>query len=172
LQDIAEVVIFILSLFAGLEASFKQNLHDQPCQAHISLEALTNCPVMPLDAVLFGAVLLLDKLLIIIFEIRQDNPQGPVNLIYLQLPQRSRFLMGMQKVDEIDDLQYHLCNLKVIQDHIVVHHQLEGSMMIVKDEIVRITFDLLLCTHIGWNLSFDSSPVFERDSIEANQICT
>lgn len=113
---------------------------------------------------------LLQGLIIVVLQVRQNHPHGPVQFIDLQLPQRTRFLMRMQEVDQVDDLKHHLSDLEVIKYHIIFHHELEGPMMIIKDQIIRISFYLLLSAHIGWDLALNPSSVFYRDPVEPNEI--
>lgn len=78
--------------------------------------------------------------------------------------------MRVQKVDQIDDLEHHLRDLEVIKDHIVFHHELEGPMVIVKDQVVRVSLYLLLSAHIGWDLALDASPVLDGDAVEPDEV--
>lgn len=78
--------------------------------------------------------------------------------------------MCMQKVDEIDDLQHHLCNLEVVKDHIILHHELEGPMMVVKNQIVGVPLYFLLSAHICWDLALWTSSVFDGDAVKSYKI--
>jgi len=75
-----------------------------------------------------------DGLLSIVFQVRQHDSKRPKDLINSNGAQSPRFLMMMQKIDEINDLQGNLCDLEVVQYHIIMQHLRDSPMMIVKHQ--------------------------------------
>lgn len=162
------MVILIFCLLAFFHSALQQRLHQLPSKPHISLESFSNGPKMsPLSIPL---QFFLPDQLIIVSKIRQDHSQRPVDLVKLDFSQRSRLLMRVEKIDEIDDLQHHMCNLEIIKNHIIVHHLSKSTMMIIKNKVIFISFHFLFRTHICRNVLGCPLSILHSYPIEPNQI--
>lgn len=138
------MVILTLRLLP-LTSRLQQGLHQQPSQTHVPLEPLPNRPKMPPSHLLLPCVLLHP---VVLPEVGKCESQRPVGLIQLDLPQRAWFLVGVQKVDEVDELQDDVRDLEVVQDHIVFHHVPQGAVAVVEDQAVPVPRHLLLRAHV------------------------
>jgi len=50
----------------------------------------------------------------------------------------------MEEVDEVDELESDLCDLEVIEYHVVTQHLVNGPVVVVKYEQISVVFHLLL----------------------------
>lgn len=76
----------------------------------------------------------------------------------------------MEKVNQVQYLQYHLRNLKIIKNHIIVHHLPNCSMMIIKNQKVRVLSNFLLGCHMRRNSAIISYAFSNGNAIETNQV--
>jgi hypothetical protein len=77
--------------------------------------------------------------------------------------------MRVQEIGEIDYLEHHLRNLKVVQNEVVLHHLVKSAMVVVEDQTVRVPLYLLLETHVRRHLSHRAT-IFYRNPIETDQV--
>ena len=76
----------------------------------------------------------------------------------------------MQEVNQIQYLKYHLGNLKIIKNHIVLHHLPQRSMVMIEDQEIGVFGNLLLCCHMRRYSTVVPNPFSYRNTIETNQI--
>jgi hypothetical protein len=164
------VVIQVLGIFGTVHTTLHQKTHQLPCHLHVSLETLPQTA----ETSFHRLGVLPQNRFVVVLEIGKHYFEGPVDLVGFQGPQRPGFFVGVKEVDEVHDLQYDLCDLKVIQDHIVLLHLFEGSVVEVKDEVVGVSFYFFIQGHPSRNLPVFTSEisVLDGDPIETYQVRT
>lgn len=78
--------------------------------------------------------------------------------------------MSMEEINEVYDLQDHLGDLEIVQDHIVVHHLSKGTMVVVKDQEIAVPLYFLLYAHICRDMFICPLTVLHSDTVESYQV--
>ena len=136
----------IVDLHHGVGTFPRQQTHHQlPSNQHVSLEALSLRTEVASSSLVLGR-------LFVVLKVGQDHLEWPVDLVDADGAQSPGFLVGVQEVDEEDELEDDLCYLEVVDNHVVFYHLFEGSVVEIEDEVESVLLNLLLEGHPSWHL--------------------
>ena len=164
-QNIAKMVVEVVQV--GLLAPGQQIAHKLPRQLDVALEAFAHAA----EAAAFPLGALLVDGLLTVFEVGQNDFEGPEELLHPEGAQRPRLLVVLQEIDEVGDFEGDLSDLEIIEDHIVVQHLGEGAVVVVEDELVAVALDFLLETQFGRDVALARVVALPHaDPVEPHQV--